>query len=67
MSITPSANEGHPVVVVHHSSCQGECRYCHHPISLYAEVGWVDRTPAFYGGSYDMCTRSASGQHDPSV
>ena len=67
MSDYQGLHENRPVVVIHHSSCDGECRYCHRPIALYGEVGWVDRTPPYYGGSYDMCDRSTSGQHEPSA
>lgn len=51
--------------VLHHSTAGSSCRFCHHPIRLYDEVGWVDTTAAYYGGSYDMCAQASSGQHEP--
>lgn len=40
------------------------CRSCGHPVTYVKYVGWVDTTPAYYGGLYDFCT-SRSGAHDP--
>jgi hypothetical protein len=60
-----AATELPPVFVLHRSVGADTCRHCHHPIRLYGDVGWVDTTPAFYGGCYDMCSRAVSGQHEP--
>jgi hypothetical protein len=60
-----AAVEISPVLVLHRSTRGGVCRHCQHRIRLFADVGWVDTTPPFYGGCYDMCTRSLSGQHEP--
>lgn len=40
------------------------CRNCGHPVVLTKHNGWVDTTPAYYGGLYDFCT-VPSGAHDP--
>lgn len=53
------------VWVMHRSTGGSNCRFCRHPIRHYDEVGWVDITSAFYGGSYDMCAQSCGGQHEP--
>lgn len=54
-----------PVLVMSRSTGTALCRFCGHQIRRFSRVGWVDTTPAFYGGCYDMCTRSMSGQHEP--
>lgn len=53
----------HPIR--HEGHTGAECLHCHHPILLFGGVGWVDTTPPYYGGCYDMCTDSISGQHEP--
>lgn len=60
-----AAAELSDVFVLHRSGSTRTCTLCHHPIRHYRDVGWVDTTPAFYGGCYDMCARSLSGQHEP--
>jgi hypothetical protein len=52
-------------IVRHRSRGFGVCQHCRHVIRFYRDVGWVDTTPPFYGGSYDMCAASVTGQHDP--
>jgi len=54
-----------PAFVLHPSVGTATCRHCGHVIRRYREVGWVDTTPAVYGGCYDMCSASLSGQHEP--
>lgn len=60
-----AATELAPAFVLHHPVGATTCRHCRHPVRRYRDVGWVDTTPAFYGGCYDMCTASLSGQHEP--
>jgi hypothetical protein len=40
------------------------CRNCRHPIRRVDFIGWVDMTPAVYGGLYDFCT-AVHGAHVP--
>ena len=62
-----TTRDAQPTVwVMHRSTAGSSCRFCHHPIRFYSEVGWVDTTAAYYGGSYDMCAHASSGQHEPS-
>ena len=61
-----TSRETQPTVwVMHRSTAGSTCRFCDHPIQLYNQVGWVDTTAAYYGGSYDMCAQASSGQHEP--
>jgi hypothetical protein len=61
-----SRQRANRTVVVHHRSrgC-AICLHCRHTTRFYRDVGWVDTTPPFYGGTYDMCPASVTGQHDP--
>jgi hypothetical protein len=53
------------VVVHHRSPGVAVCQHCRHVTRFYRDVGWVDTTPPYYGGCYDMCAASVTGQHDP--
>ncbi len=53
-------------IVHHHSSHPTDtCQHCGHPVQLCDGVGWVDTTVPYLGGTYDMCSNSRSGAHDP--
>lgn len=48
-------------------SVTSTCQHCSTQIALYAHVGWIDTLSPYLGGSYDMCSNSRSGSHEPTA